>query len=304
MPLDPFFDTMLKELAALGGPAMTDVPPTEARKMYQAMQTAALVEPVHSIEDKMAGKVPIRIFRASGERTPCVVYYHGGGWVIGDLDTHASFCTQLANATGYTIISVDYRLAPEFPFPAPLDDCYNALCWVKENAGSVNIDAARIAVAGDSAGANLAAAVCLKAKQEGNTAIAFQLLIYPVTDFSFDTPSYTENAEGYMLTREGMHWFWNHYIGHDKALASDPLASPLKASDFSDLPPACVLTAEFDPLRDEGMAYAAALEQAGVDVTSRCFDGMIHGFFDMKDKIQGARDAMDFATRALKKALA
>lgn len=303
MPLDPFLDAMLKQVAEAGGPAMTDVPPAEARNMFKAMQSEAYKEEVSSTQDSQAGNIPIRIYRMSDAKAPCIVYYHGGGWVIGDLDTHDSFCTQLANATGYTVVSVDYRLAPEAPFPASLDDCYDALVWVQAQASELNIDPAKIAVAGDSAGGNLAAAVCLKARDANNDGIAFQLLLYPVTDVNFDTGSYLENAEGYMLTREGMGWFWDHYIGHDDALRTNPLAAPLQTADFSGLPPACVITAEFDPLRDEGNAYAQKLEAAGVNTAHTCIEGVIHGFFDMTQQLQGARDAKAFAVESMKKVL-
>ena len=302
MPLDPVAEAMLKQMAEAGGPAITDVPPTEARAMYKAMQSTAVIEQVHSQEDRSANGVPVRVYSASDEVTPCIVYLHGGGWVIGDLDTHDTICTQLTNATGYTVVSVDYRLAPEDPFPAPLDDSYTGLCWVQENAAMLNIDPSKIAVAGDSAGGNLAAAVCLKARAEDNTGIAFQLLLYPVIDFNFDTQSYIDNAEGYLLTREGMRWFWDHYIGHDNS-GSHPMASPIREKDLSGLPPACILTAEFDPLRDEGEVYAAALEAAGVPTVMKRYDGMIHGFFGMTDTIEGARQALTFSADELRKAL-
>ena len=302
MPLDPVFETMLQQMAEAGGPAMTDVPPVEARAMYKGMQSTAITEPVHSQEDLDADGIAVRVYRATDEKTPCIVFCHGGGWVIGDLDTHDTICTQLTNASGFTVVSIDYRLAPEHPFPAPLDDCYDGLCWVQKNAAALNIDPEKIAVAGDSAGGNLAAAVCLKAKAEGNSGIAFQLLMYPVIDFNFDTQSYLDNAEGYMLTREGMRWFWDHYVGHNDS-GGDPLASPIQAKDLTGLPPACVMTAEFDPLRDEGEAYAAALTAAGVDTSVIRYDGMIHGFFGMTDVVEGARQALKDSATALKKSL-
>ncbi len=303
MPLDPVYQEMLKQMAAAGGPAMTDVSPPEAREMYRGLQAAAYVADIKHIEDRDANGIKIRIYRDTMEKTPCIVYFHGGGWVIGDLDTHDTICTQLAAETGYAVISVDYRLAPENPFPAPIDDCYDGLCWIAANAVELNIDPEKIAVAGDSAGGNLAAAACIKARDQGQPAIAFQALFYPVTDVNFDTGSYHENAEGYFLTREGMQWFWDHYIGQGEANRKNPLAAPLQASDFSGLPAAQIMTAEFDPLRDEGESYARALSDAGVAVEVKRYDGMIHGFFGATDVTQGARDAMADAVRALKAAL-
>lgn len=303
MPLDPFLDTMLQQVAQADGPALTDVPPEQAREMFSAMQSTALVKEVKEIRNLDADGIAMRVYRQRDDKCPAVVFFHGGGWVIGDLDSHDSFCTQIAEATGYTVISVDYRMAPEHPFPAPLDDCYAGLCWVQANAEKLNIDPARIAVAGDSAGGNLAAAVCLKARDEGNNGIKMQLLLYPVTDCSFDTQSYIDNAEGYMLTREGMHWFWDHYIGHDETLKSNPLAAPLQSDNLTKLPSACVITAEFDPLRDEGNEYAKRLDAAGVTTDHQCIDGVIHGFFDMQEPLVGARTALAFAADSLKRNL-
>ncbi len=303
MPLDPAYQAMLKQLAAIDGPAMVDVPPPQAREMYRAMQSLLPHHDIALTEDADADGVPVRIYRTSDKIGPCILFFHGGGWVIGDLDTHDSVCRQLANATGYTVIAVHYRLAPEHPFPAAIDDCYTALRWVQNQADAIKVDGSRIAVAGDSAGGNLAAAVSIKARDEGTGGISFQLLIYPVTDFSFETPSYTENAEGYLLTMEGMRWFWDHYIGHDESLGKHPMASPLQADNLSDLPPALVMTAEFDPLRDEGEAYAKRLNEAGVKADVQRYDGLVHGFFGQTDLTQGARDAMSSAAFALKESL-
>ena len=303
MPLEPAFETLLQQLAEAGGPALIDVSPPEAREMYRAMQGLLPNPDIRQVEDTDADGVPIRIYRNSEAPGPCILYFHGGGWVIGDLDTHDSVCRQLVNATGYTLIAVHYRLAPEHPFPAAIDDCYAALCWVQKNAESLAVDGSRIALAGDSAGGNLAATVSLKARNEGTGGVRFQLLIYPVTDFNFDTSSYADNAEGYLLTADAMRWFWNHYIGHDESLGSDPLASPLRAADLSGLPPAMVMTAEYDPLRDEGEAYAERLRQAGVETRLQRYDGLIHGFFGQTDLSQGASEAMSDAAAALKHAL-
>ena len=303
MPLEPAFQTLLQQLAEAGGPAIIDGSPPEAREMYRAMQDMLPGPDVSQVEDADANGIPVRIYRNSEAPGPCILFFHGGGWVIGDLDTHDSVCRQLVNATGYTVIAVHYRLAPEHPFPAAVDDCYSALRWVRDNAEPLAVDSSRIAVAGDSAGGNLAATVSLKARDEGTGGIRFQLLIYPVTDFNFDTPSYIENAEGYLLTEESMRWFWNHYIGDDESHGNNPLASPMRATDLSGLPPAMVMTAEYDPLRDEGEAYAERLRKAGVETDLKRYDGLIHGFFGQTDLSQGARQAMTDAATALKRAL-
>ncbi len=298
MPLDPAVADMLQGFAEAEGPAMTDVPPSEAREMYRAMQSTLLRPDVYEVTDDSAGEIPVRIYRPTADLSPAIVYFHGGGWVIGDLETHDPVCRQLALATGYTVIAVDYRLAPEHPFPAPLDDCYDATCWVADNARSLNIDPGRIAVAGDSAGGNLAACVSLKARDMGSPAISFQLLIYPVIDSQMNTQSYEDNADGFLLTRDSMQWFWNHYTDEDSAM--DPLAAPANARNLEGLPPACIITAEFDPLRDEGEVFADRLVKHGVPTRLERFDGMIHGFFGMTDLLAGSRQAMSLAADELK----
>ncbi|MBO6658082.1 MAG: alpha/beta hydrolase [Pseudomonadales bacterium] len=303
MPLDPAYQAMLKQLAAADGPSMVEVPPEQAREMYRVMQSVLPHHEVKMTEDADADGVPVRIYRATEDKVPCVVFFHGGGWVIGDLDTHDSVCRQLANESGYTVVAVHYRLAPEHPFPASVDDCYSALRWIQNHADDLNIDGDRIAVAGDSAGGNLAAAVSIKARDEGTGGISFQLLIYPVTDFNFDTASYSENAEGYLLTIDSMRWFWNHYVGHDESLGLHPLASPMRADDLSGLPPTLIMTAEFDPLRDEGEAYGERLKEAGVKTDIQRYEGLIHGFFGQTDMTEGAREAMSSAAFALKEVL-
>jgi acetyl esterase len=220
-----------------------------------------------------------------------VVYYHGGGWVLGDLETHDATCRRLANASDCIVVAVDYRLAPEHKFPAAVEDCYAAALWAAENAASLGVDAARVAVAGDSAGGNLAAVVSLLAKQRGGPPLAHQALIYPVTDFDFQRPSYQENAEGYLLTRQAMEWFWRQYL-NDDAEGADPLASPLRAPDLRGLPPATVITAEYDPLRDEGEVYAERLAQAGVPTTCVRYLGQIHGFISLEHLLPAGRQAL------------
>ena len=283
MPLDPRARQFLDQLNASGMPPLENMSAPEAR-----LATAALLamqgEPqaVATVENRRipgpSGELPIRVYTPTGGPHPVVVYFHGGGWVIGDLESHDGVCRALANGVPATVVSVDYRLAPEHRFPAAADDCWAATRWVAEHGAALG-DVSRIAVGGDSAGGNLAAVVSLMARDRGGPRIAYQLLVYPVTDASLDTPSYRENADGYLLTRSVMEWFWNHYT---KATDREsPYASPLRARDLKGLPPALVITAEFDPLRDEGEAYARRLEQAGVPVKVRRFDGMIHGFFGM-----------------------
>jgi acetyl esterase len=301
MPVHPIVQEMLHQMAQADGPAMSEMSPDEARAMYRTMSAAMPAPDGVNVEDMTAGDIPVRVYRVSEEKgQPVIVFFHGGGWVIGDLETHDGPCRQLAIAANCTVVAVDYRLAPEHPFPASIDDCYNATQWVADNAESLGVDSDRISVAGDSAGGNLSASVCIKARDEDGPSICFQLLIYPVTDARMNTASYEANGDGYLLTKDSMEWFWNHYIREEHIL--NPLASPLVAADLSGLPPACVITAEFDPLRDEGEAYGEALRQAGVSTEIVRFDGMIHGFFGMTDILDGSREAMDLASIQLRSA--
>ena len=249
-----------------------------------------------------ATDIPIRRYRPSGDGTTgALIYFHGGGWVIGGLDSHDETCRHLCARSGVQVISVDYRLAPEHRFPAAFDDCYEVTRWAHDNAAQLGIDAGRIGVGGDSAGGNLAAAVALKARDEG-LALACQLLVYPVTSARIDTPSYQENAEGYLLTKNAMIWFWDHYVP-EAADRQNPLAAPIEASSCADLAPALVQTAEFDPLRDEGEAYAARLKEEGSTVSTTRYDGVIHGFFGMVGGVAKAdtavQEAADFISKHL-----
>jgi acetyl esterase len=246
----------------------------------------------------------VRIYTPAGSGPfPVLVFFHGGGWVIGDLDTQDGACRALANGAGCLVVSVGYRLAPEHKFPAAPDDTYAATKWVAANAASINADPARIAVGGDSAGGNLTAVTAQMARQRGGPRLAFQLLIYPVTDGACDTASYRDNADGYLLTKEMMLWFWNHYVRNPEERFNS-MASPLRAQSLKGLPPALVQTAEFDPLRDEGEAYAARLQEAGVPVKLTRYDGMIHGFFGMASVIDRATTAIGEAAEALRSAFA
>ncbi|TFG96842.1 MAG: alpha/beta hydrolase [Myxococcales bacterium] len=248
-----------------------------------------------------AGPIPLRVYRPS-ERTdlPVLVYLHGGGWAICSLETHDVSCRQLANAADCVVVSVDYRLAPEHRFPAAPEDSYAALDWTARNAASLGGDPRRLAIGGDSAGGNLTAAVSLMARDRKGPQLCHQLLIYPVTDHAFDTDSYRENANAPILTREIMQGFWGHYLAREED-GRHPYASPLRAEDLSGLPPAHLITAEYDPLRDEGEAYARRLAAAGVPVVQRRYDGMIHGFFGFGDFIDLAREAVDDVARELRR---
>lgn len=233
----------------------------------------------------------------AGENPALTVYYHGGGWVIGTIETHDATCRALARESGAAVLSVAYRLAPEAPFPAPLDDCFEALVWAKNNAAKLGVDGTRLAVAGDSAGGNLAAAVAIRARDEGGPALRHQLLIYPVTDADFNRPSYAENGAGnYFLSLDMMRWFWEHYVGPLGAPESvHSHAAVLRHQNLKGLPPATVITAQYDPLRDEGVAYAEALAEAGNEVEAELAPGMIHGFFSMFAAIP---DAMPYIARS------
>jgi acetyl esterase len=231
---------------------------------------------------------------------PVVVYLHGGGWVLCGLETHDTGCRTLADRLGAVVISVDYRRAPEDQFPAAAEDSYAATVWAAGQARELGGDPARMVVAGDSAGGNLAAAVALMARDRGGPAIAYQLLVYPVIDVARNTMSYRENATGYYLTAQHMQWYWEQYLG--PADGHDPYASPIYA-DLAGLPPALIVTAEHDPLRDEGEAYAEALQRAGVDATARRYAGMFHGFFNMTEHLAGARDASNDVVAILGAAL-
>jgi len=308
MPLDPQAKMLIDQLNALGSPPMNTLTPAEARQAM--LQMTAMRPPgdeVASVENRKVpgplGDIPVRIYTPAGKKPlPVLVYYHGGGWVIGDLETHDGTCRLIANGSGVIVVSVDYRLAPEHKFPAAAEDCYAATKWVAANAASFGGDPSRLGVGGDSAGGNLAAVVSLMARDRGGPEIKFQLLIYPVTNAAFDEPSYVENAEGYFLTRDSMIWFWNHY---QSSLADkrNPYAWPLQAKDVHRLPPALVITAEYDPLRDEGEAYARRLADAGVPTTLSRYDGMIHGFFSMSLLLDKGRAAVKEASDAVRAAL-
>jgi acetyl esterase len=308
MPLDAQVQDYLIKLAALDMVPMSTISPATARAMMEAeTRTLGSPPPVTRVVDRSipgpAGEIPIRVTYPQGDGPfPVLVYFHGGGWVVGSIASHDALCRDLTNASSVAVVAVEYRLAPEHRYPAALLDAHTATAWVAANAGSINVDPARLAVGGDSAGGNLAAAVALAARDHGGPSIAFQLLIYPITNFGLDTPSYQEYARGYMLTREAMAWYWDQYAP-EAADRAHPHVSPLRAADLSGLPPALVVTAEYDVLRDEAEAYARRLEAAGVPTRLLRYEGLIHGFLRRTAMFDRARAARDDIAAALRGAL-
>jgi acetyl esterase len=306
MPLHPQFKAMLDQAAAAGGVPASEAPVADTRAMYRGMRVAAPQIEVGHVEDRRipgaGSEIPVRIYTPRGRGPhPVLVNFHGGGWVIGDLDTADAVCREMCRLVGCVVVSVDYRLAPEHRFPAAVDDCYAATVWVASHAAELDVDPRRLAVGGESAGGNLAAVVALLARDRGGPAIAVQLLCYPVLSAAMDTPSYRENGEGYLLTRDTMRWFWAQYCPRaaDRSLAT---ASPARAARFDGLPDAIVVTAEFDPLRDEGQAYAAQLRAAGNRVEYVCHDGLIHDFLGLAALIPAARPALERTAASLRHA--
>ena len=301
MPLHAQTAAVLEFMRQLGAPPLHELTAAEGRANYLAMRTPSTVE-LHEVRDLVADGVKCRLYRSSGTTSaPLLIYYHGGGWVIGDLDTHDDICRKLARDARCSVIAVDYRLAPEHPAPAALDDCIAATRWIFANAKSLDVDAARIAIGGDSAGGNLASLVAMHA---GVTPV-FQLLVYPATDMRMDYPSHRENAQGYLLTADSMKWFIGHYLQGDDKKKSDPLYSPILSDDalLKKSPPTLVITAEFDPLRDEGEAYAARLSAVGVPTSTVRFNGQIHAFFGMSELLDDAAAAIALSASYLRKHL-
>ncbi len=315
MPIDPTAAAII-EIMEEAFPQVDVVDDAERSREIQRNMPKAPgdPEPVAKVENRTIpgpdGEVPVRIYwptSAGGgdDRAPGIVYFHGGGWVICDLDSHDATCRRLSNAIGAVIVSVDYRLAPEHRYPAAVDDCFAATRWTAEHADELGIDAERLGIAGDSAGGNLAAAVALMARDRGGPPLASQLMIYPVidnTDRCNDYPSKTENATGYFLTTTSMVWYRDQYVP-DPELAAEAYCSPLRAESHAGLPPAIVITAEMDPLRDEGEHYAELLRAAGVPVQLHRADGMFHGFFAMPDVLDGAKQAHEVAVLAVREHL-
>jgi acetyl esterase len=312
MPLDPQVKAFLDQLAASSIPQVETLTPREARlQMEAATIMLGRLPEVGRVEDHVlpGPESPLRVRLTAPEAAgdgdgplPGLVYFHGGGWVTGSLYSHDHLCRALTRAAGVAVVSVEYRLAPEHPFPAAVDDAEAAVRWVAANAAGLGLDPARLAVGGDSAGGTLAAAVARRARDTGGPSLTFQLLLYPATDADLDTPSYLENADGYMLTRAAMAWYWDQYAP-DPADRSHPDASPLRAGSLAGLPPALVVTAEFDVLRDEGEAYARRLSESGVDARLIRYDGMIHGFLRRHHLLDRGKTALAEVAQALREAL-
>lgn len=292
MPLHPQVRAMLDQIEESGLPQLNELPPVEARA--QAKLMTELVGPGPEVADvsefsipTSEGEIPARRYVPAGV-AGVILWIHGGGWVIGDLDTHDAMCRLLANESGCEVVAIDYRLAPEHPFPAPLEDCWEALRWVAEQAGEQPV-----IVAGDSAGGNMAAVCALRARDRGGPELALQVLVYPATSGDLTTPSSAKYGSGRdtFLTVADMEWFWGHYVG-DAADDSSTELRPLRAQDHAGLPPTIVVTAEHDPLRDDGFAYVEALHAAGVPVTHHHYDDVVHAFFSFVNLLDRGNEAV------------
>ncbi|MEO5838251.1 MAG: alpha/beta hydrolase [Acidimicrobiales bacterium] len=306
MPLDPCFRSLLDSIAERAGVAAPGVDPVAAaRAGVGAMFTHAAAPAVQVVDRTIPGDIPVRIYMPdnAGDALPMVVLFHGGGFIAGSPDSHDGGARELCAQADAIVVSVDYRLAPEHKFPAAADDCHAALLWTAAHAAELGGDATRLAITGDSAGGNLAAAVALMNRDRGGPPLALQALVYPVIDPSCATPSAVANGEGYLLTTASMKWMWSLYVNGAEDYAN-PYAAPIAAASLAGLPPALVITAEFDPLRDEGEAYGRALEAAGVPVTISRYDGMIHGFASCFDITPRAGEATGEIADALKAAWA
>jgi acetyl esterase len=309
VPLDPTAEVLIQTMTELGLVVESDSTPEERRAAMNAIAANPNFpkHPVHAIEDRAVptpiGSIPVRVYRPSeATALPVLVFFHGGGWVTCGLDTHDQLCRQLCDAVGCVVLSVDYRLAPETKFPGAVDDCIAAYDWATRHAHEIGGDTERIAIGGDSAGGNLAAVVALLARERALPAPKLQLLIYPVTDRELDSDSMVDNAKGYFLEAEGMRWFWDHY-SRTPADFDDWRFSPLRAESVQGLPRAVVITAEYDPLRDQGEAYGRRLRAEGVPTEIVRGDGMFHGFFGMHALMPPAQEAWDVAVTALRDAL-
>ena len=313
MNLHPQAQAVIDTLAAMKLPAPDTIPVALAREQFMRARASFLAAPeeVASCVDRTlpgpAGAIAVRIYRPRGSNAqaqlPALVYFHGGGWVFGNLDSHDPLCRTLANRAQCAVVAVDYRLAPENKFPAAVDDAFAVLRYLANQGAALGIDSTRMAAAGDSAGGTLVAVSAIEFRDRGGPRLALQALLYPATDLTMDAPSYATLGQGYMLTRERMLFFRNAYLRSADDIA-DWRASPLKATDLSRLPPALVITASHDPLVDEGKAYADRLVAAGVPATYRCYPGMIHGFLTMSGAIDAGRAGIDEIAAALKAAFA
>jgi len=326
MPLETQMQKVIDQFTAFGAPPIETLSPENARNMPTLKnaveelpaesllaRTMTLAKPMpepvgrvsHVLIPGPAGPLLARVFRPDVDdaaQPPVIVYFHGGGWVIANLDVYEPSCRALCNAVEAIVVSVAYRQAPEHPFPAAVEDAHAALQWVIANASILGGDPTRVMVAGESAGGNLATVACRRSRDAGQPLPIAQLLVYPVTDASMSTASYRENSDAKPLNAAMMPWFWKHYTGGDARKALEPDASPINTRDLSGLPPATIITAELDPLRDEGEAYAQRLEEAGVDVAVRRFDGVPHEFFGLAGVSPTAKQALEFAAERLKDA--
>jgi acetyl esterase len=311
MPLDPLLKAFLDQMAAQPAPKMWEMEPPAGREAMAAlMQLVGPKDvPIGKVSNLAipgpAGDIPARVYTpvaAGGEPLPTLVFFHGGGFVIGSVETHDGLTRMLANDSACRVISVDYRMAPEHKFPAAVEDAFAAVAWIEKHAAELGVDANRLAVGGDSAGGNLAAVVAHMARDAGAPKLAFQLLLFPVTEIDADTVSRREFAEGYFLEGQTLEWFFDHYLGAD-ADRSDPKASPLLSAKFSSLPPAYIMVAGFDPLHDEGVAYAEKLRDAGVSATLDDYPEMVHDFIYLQAVLPQAAEALGSAAKAVKAAL-
>jgi len=306
--LHPQVEAYRRERHAAGARPVHELSVAEARAAELAEPAPVPPEPVARVLERVApgpdGEIPVRLYLPDDMRpAPVLVFFFGGGWVLGSLAAVDPVCRRLANATPCAVVSVAYRRAPESPFPAALEDCYAATSWIAEHSAELGLDRDRLAVGGASAGGNLAAAVALLARERGGPALAFQLLVYPPLDHRADTPSLQEPLDPLFFGREDLAWCWSHYLA-EPADGDNPLASPLRAQDLCGLPSALVITAELDPLRDQGERYAARLSEAGVPSELVRFDAAVHGFFSKADRFDAAAEAQALAAAALRRAFA
>ncbi len=313
MTLDPQAARVLENIEKAGLPLLETLAPPEARRQYEEGAAVVGGEPpaVFDVRDATAqgplGAIPLRIYTPrdpGGQPIPMLIYIHGGGYVIGSRDSHDVPCRYLALAGDCIVVSIDYRMAPEYPFPQPVQDCWAAVNWIADNAHALGGQTDRIAIGGDSAGGNLATVMCLMARDRGGPHFVHQLLIYPGTDMTRSYPSHEELASGYRLTRPLLDWFMNHYFSGENKDLRDPLGSPLFAEDLSALPPALIISAGYDPLRDEDIAYHEKLREHGVESRHSHYPGMIHGFINMPGFLDAARECLNECGAELKAAFA